>query len=505
MSDVKEKRGVSRIDRVLGRLLPLAALSLLVMAAPAQADFRKALEAYQNRDGDKLLVEVRDAVEKKNDDGLMLFLMATNMDAATSDYDETTHQSKSTLRAILPQPKWDALRDLLVQATNDSTVDAQYALFASSFGGDIVIKALDTVQIQRGEKPKSAYSLQERNEGYEMVKNQLRAKGLAITSCADVVACAEAGEYGAQQTLGLMYLHYTGYYDSVCESSRKHPACESLDEAKGYAWLKKSALSYERQGLPIETGTPYYTVMCDFYQRKPNASASDIKQAYLWCDAASNTGSPDLGGVLNNLRRSGKLKFSDSQVAALLKPENKITAWPELMEEARKAVAHEDLPVFSYEFGEGGDVGVYKLVIYPDGRVVLNPSQFSKSKALLMNVSPQLVSQFIKELNQIGFNEWPLYSGGIMCDMGCGTTLSSAMLRINNTPRRVGFASMKMELTSAHKNPVMIRQAKLKVLVDTYFPTKWLRIELGNSEKLKQKKLAREKEWVELSKTGELK
>jgi hypothetical protein len=477
-------------------LLFALCISLLLIAQTAHADFRKALDAYIARDGATMLKEVKDATDKKNDDGLMLLLMATNMDAATSGYDETTKQSKSTLRVILPPPKWDEMRELFVQATNNSTVDVQYALVTSSFGKDIVIKALKAAQIKQSEVPKSAYSLQEINEGYKIVKNQLRAKGL-VTSEADFMTRAEEGEYGAQQTLGLMYLHYTGYYDHACDSHSNHPACKSLDETKGYEWLKKSALSYERQGLPIEAGNVYYTVMCDFYQRKPNASASDIKQAYLWCEVASSLGSPDVLGVLNKLRQSDKLKLSDSQVAAILTSKNKITEWPELIVEARKAVVHEDLPVFSYELN---DEGAYRLDIYSDGRVVLNPQQFSKSDALLMKVDTKRISQFIKELNQIGFNEWPLFSGGIMCDMGCGTTFSSAMLRINNTPRRVTFYSDKMEPTYANKKPMMIRQAKLKALVETYFPTKWLRIELGSSEKLKQKLLAREKEWIELSK-----
>ena len=221
--------------------------------------------------------------------------------------------------------------------------------------------------------------------------------------------------------------------------------------------------------------------MCDFYLRKPNASASDLKQAYLWCEAASNTGSPDLRGVLNKLRRSGKLKFSDSQVAAILTPKNKITEWPELLVEARKAV---DLPVFSYEFKE---ITLYSLQVYDDGRVFLNPGRFSKNNALLMKVDSKRISEFIEALNQIGFNEWPLASGEVMCDMGCGTTSSSAMLRVNNTPRRVSFVSDKMNPTYANKKPMMVRQARLKVLVDTYFPTKQLRIELGRSEKIKKK------------------
>ena len=482
-------------------LLAALSISLLFTSQTAHADFRKALDAYQARDGATMLKEVKDAVDKKNDDGLMLLLMATNMDAATSDYDETTKQSKSTLRAILPPPKWDEMRELLAQATNKSSVDVQYALITSSFGKDIVIKALKTAQIKRGETPKSAYSLQEVNEGYEIVKEKLRSKGL-VTSEADFMTRAEAGYAAAQLTLGLMYLRYTGYYEYACDSYPNHPACKSFEEAKGYEWLKKSAISNELEGLPIHETSAYFAVMCDFYLRKPNPSPSDLKQGYLWCEGASSLGSPDLLGVFNKLRQSGKLKLSDSQVAAILTPKNKITEWPKLIVEARKAVAHEDLPVFSYEFN---DEGAYRLDIYSDGRVVLNPSQFSKSKALMMKVDSKRISQFIKALNQMGFNEWPLVYTGMMCDLGCGTTFSSAMLRNNNVPRRVSFHSMKMELTSANKNPMMIREAKLKVLVDTYFPTKWLRIELGNSEKKKSIFLARELKWIELSKQGEIK
>ena len=295
----------------------LICISLLFITQIAHADFRKALDAYQARDGATMLKEVKDAVDTKNCEGIMLFLMATNLDAATSDYDDVTKQSKSTLRAILPQPKWDEMRELLTQATNKSSVDAQYELITSPFGKEIVVESLRAAQIKRGDPPKSAYSLQEINEGYEMVKEKLRAKGL-VTSEADFMTRAEAGYAAARLTLGLMYLHYTGYYDYACDSYPNHPACKSLDEAKGYEWLKKSALSNELQGLPLHETSAYFAVMCDFYLRKPNPSPSDLKQGYLWCEGAYSLGSPDVLGVLNKLRQSGKLKLSDSQVAAIL-------------------------------------------------------------------------------------------------------------------------------------------------------------------------------------------
>ena len=53
---------------------------LLCTSQTAQADFRKALTAYQNRDGKTMLAEVQDAVDKKNDDGFVLFVGALQLD-----------------------------------------------------------------------------------------------------------------------------------------------------------------------------------------------------------------------------------------------------------------------------------------------------------------------------------------------------------------------------------------------------------------------------------------
>jgi hypothetical protein len=61
-------------------VLPLFYLVLFTQAQLAHADFRKALTAYQNRDGKTMLKEVQDAVDKKNDDGLILFLSVLELD-----------------------------------------------------------------------------------------------------------------------------------------------------------------------------------------------------------------------------------------------------------------------------------------------------------------------------------------------------------------------------------------------------------------------------------------
>lgn len=52
----------------------LFALSIILSSSLAQADFRKALDALQSVQGTEMLVEVEDAVNKNNNDGLSLFL-----------------------------------------------------------------------------------------------------------------------------------------------------------------------------------------------------------------------------------------------------------------------------------------------------------------------------------------------------------------------------------------------------------------------------------------------
>lgn len=490
-------------------------VSFLLTAQTANADFHKALDAYIARDGDTMLKEVKDAVDKKNDDGLMLLLMATNLDAATSDYDETSKQSKSTLRAILPPPKWDEMRELLLHATNNSSVDAQYSLLKSAFGKDVVIKRLQDAQIKRGEESKASYSLHEIKQGYDAIERDLSDKGL-ITSGSDIVKRAETGDHLAQQFIGLAYLHYTGEYIGACGSYPNYPACKSKDEAKGYEWLKRSALTYERQGLPITFlgGTDYSIAMCDFYQSKPNANTSDLKQAYLWCLLGFNSGSTNAATILTKMNQSGKLKiaapdwykkvWSTGKYWEEKRKVYEVKEWPKLLVEARKEVAHETTSIFNYRFRDDG-YGVYELDIYADGHVFIKDQQLTEPKVLFTTVQPKTVKKFITDLRKIGFDRWSLSDGGSACDMPCKFTETSVMLRTNNTPRRIYFFSDSMQLERDATRTNMIREAQLKVLVDSYFPTKQLRLQLGNSDKIKQPLLARETEWNELAKKGEQK
>ncbi len=507
MNSVKDKKMNNKSS-----IITSLAVSILMITQNAHADFRKALDAYQNRDGATMLKEVKDAVDKKNDDGLMLLLMATNMDAATSDYDETTKQSKSTLRAILPQPKWDEMRELLVQATNNSTVDTQYFLNRESrqFNRELIVKQLQAEQVKRGEQPKKEYTNQELNIAYETLDKLYQAKGMILHS-SGIVELAESGDPYYQESLGLAYL---GKWQ-LCEPP-VHPnntqICQSKDETKGYYWLKRAAKTYERDGLLNEGTGSYVTKMCNLFYRKSNNELKDLRQAYLWCFMGANLGDGESVVLLREMQKSGSLKlinpklYTDLDTAKwheLLFVRN-IKEWPGWILEARKGLGKEDLPVFSFLLEDGY---VYALDVYADGRVFIKDVPRSTRKDLLMKVTQEDVKRFLRDLKKIGIHNWPLYSG-----IGYpGEIIGESPLSKMRITLRDSNAAVRRLYVRVHRNNVQypsadeVKLAKVKVLVDKYFPTKQLRIELGNSEKIKQGLITRDKKWIDLAKKGEQK
>lgn len=473
----------------------MLSMALLLLTQVAYADFRKALDAYIARDGETILKEVKNAVEKKNDHGLILFLMATSFDSATSDYD--SKHSQTTLRTTLTETEWHEMELLLEKAVYNSTVEAQHSLLNSAFGKSFVIRTLRASSA----KPKKNYSLKEINDGYGLIREKINNNGLIIGN-SDIVKRAEANDLSAQLLLGLTYSNYLGSYGISCNDIPDYFTCKSLDEVKGDYWLKRAVKTYEKNGFERkDLDYPELPVaICDFLQSKPKASDDDIKQAYLWCQLGLNFGSMHATSILKKIYSSGKLKLEGVNQNRLGVPASDIKEWPELLLQARAELEREQLPLFSYIFSE---IGTHEIAVYSDGRVFLNPKTTLQSDDWLMTVKPEKLNKFLEELYQIGFKKWPLFSGGSACDIGCGFTQSSFMLRTKNTPRRVTFFSDRMVLSTAKSSPLLIREAKLKLLVDTYFPTKQVRIELGNSKKIKQKLLAREAEWIELAQTAE--
>jgi hypothetical protein len=485
------------------------AVSLLLATQTAHADFRKALDAYIARDGDTMLKEVKDAVDKKNDDGLMLLLMATNMDAATSDYDETTKQSKSTLRAILPQPKWSEMRELLVQATNNSKVDAQYFLnVKSQFSRELLLKKLQT---QQANASNSNFTIQQWNAIYASVDAEYAERGsyeaiqkqYFLAQHGDksekydywLTKYATAGDPLAQLMVGLKYMNYK--WDYGCDNPTKEPICQTKDETKGSAWLKRAVKSFEASGHDnngILAGT-----MCDLTHINANGDEIQLKQAYLWC--LYGFSQPENGEAYSALKRmyeDGTLKIvapevyaqwgtgwwgNNPKMQALLYRKD-LKELPNLLVEARKELIKENAPTFTAGFPS------YELNVYEDGHVmvVLGDGNFVYQDKL-MTMPPRRLKSFFLDLKKAGFYEWapsnPLPAG--YCDNFCPPPQNFQFTqRANAKTRRVSYVAYVEQLLREPVNVKTKQIAKITNVVEKYFPTQSLRCGLGNSDRLKE-------------------
>jgi hypothetical protein len=126
----------------------LLCTTLLFTTQTAHADFRKALTAYQNRDGKTMLAEVQDAVDKKNDDGLILFISALQLDQILSKTayvgekerpqiyisDTKVNAPKMVLETLINQDEVQSLIKNLGLASKKSTFETQYEYLLLKYG-----------------------------------------------------------------------------------------------------------------------------------------------------------------------------------------------------------------------------------------------------------------------------------------------------------------------------------------------------------------------------------
>jgi hypothetical protein len=141
---------IKRLNKTLIKTCAkLICISLLLTTQTAHADFRKGLTAYQNRDGKTMLAEVQDALDKKNDDGLILFMSCLKLDnvlSISSLYVGTkenpkifvsetqTSIPKSVLETIITEKEKTTLLNNLEHSSKQSTKDAQYEYLLLRYG-----------------------------------------------------------------------------------------------------------------------------------------------------------------------------------------------------------------------------------------------------------------------------------------------------------------------------------------------------------------------------------
>lgn len=483
--------------------LPLITISTfyaLLTTSIAQADFHKAILAYQNRDGLSLLSEVKDAVNKKNNDGLMLFMSVMSIDRGTSMktslYKGTQDNKQTTLKNILADQQRQELIELLITATNNSNADAQLYLASA-------IRELNNPQLTATIKS---------NDEYAKSGSLVAANYSKLTD----IEKAELGDPFAQMLLGLSYLRTVDYRKYGCDESPGKPICRPRDETKGYYWLKQSLKNYEAKGHG-EMGA-YYNSMCDLLQNQDDPK--QVKQAYLWCILGMKSSAQgDSFRLLDKMHTSGKLKIIEPEVD---KAWNNSSSWedkgrtfktlgmieqkelPEMLLKTRKELKKENLPVFTYYVN---DYMEYELDVYQDGRVNIafgstsnglpgpegnGPSFVDVKKDLLIKLPATKVRSFLADLKKTGFYDWTPVNNDIgFCDMpdptGCIPKRYQATVRDGTKVKRFYYSGLAnyFEYRVEKKKDFNEHLSQISTLVEKYFPTRSLRCEMGASEEYK--------------------
>lgn len=462
--------------------------SLLLFAQTANADFRKATDFYIARDGTTMLRQVQDAVDKKNNDELMLFLRSMGDDAAASNYNSMTHETDSTLREILTKPQWDKLRGLLVQAAESSTVDVQYDLrtssqFTSDFYREYLNKCSDK---NRSASINIANDRPLTNTEYFGAKQKImteyiqRGSKHAMLQSDDIFVRAEAGDPLSQLQLGLKYLNAKS--DEGCRLSPQDPLCKTKDETKGYSWLKRAVKSYELSSSADIDALSYE--MCQVLRENANGNQETLRQAYLWAFFGMDYTNNKSFSCLDQMHKAGELRdidpafdkaierrWDDPEKLNLLYQAKKLPTW---IEDVRNEITPHELPVFTAYPG-------LATTVFEDGRV-MDVNQ----EVVLMRVSPDTVKAFKTELKNMGFWDWNFRGFGFdMCMHGeCEgrKTLLRAMTRNEKKVKRLMFQSIYLD----PKSIIAQRMAKLVLLREKYFPYQTKVCSFAKSELYKQ-------------------
>ena len=510
-------------------LAKLICIALLFITQTAHADFRKALDAYQARDGATMLKEVRDAVDRKNDDGLMLFLMAMNLDSITTNKQSlsdisskpvSSQKTQTTFVSILDESEQAVANKLLDAAVHNSNIDTRYLY---NF------------------KRLSKFTSQNKNQD-EVVKE---LKYLAANSSADAavelaqwygsssvllpetarqwfVKAAELGDTYNSVSLAFIYLGYPASYwlsKDNCEHLKINGNCFERNFKKGSFWLKQAVKNVDKNPVYMRRFALDMGNMLSGH--KLDGVKIDYRQAYLWYQLALN--SPDFSGfgvsdkaIFNaiksmhdnnlllsaapDLERVWNNEAKRSQVLYL----KKLAQLPNLLLQERRQSNSNSNPVFTYL--RAADGLPYKLEVFKDGNVKLGLNYFAqKVTSNYMKVSPQKVQEFLNALRKLGVNNWHLSSSlrvdsSYWCNACVGNDNMFTIQKLGNITSTYYIGYDRNDKVDAKTD---IKIAQIFALVEKYFPTELLRCNIGNSETYNKECFAKNQSLITLAKKGE--
>lgn len=472
-----------------------ASLSLMLITQTAHADFRKALDAYIARDGATMLAEVKDAVDKKKDDGLILFLGILK-------------QYPKTWRPMLNEAQQAELFNCLEKSAFQSSLQAQYQLaiiprndyMALPINPEIIKENLYEIQrleplANKGYAPAALHLYGDYIDQYNRVKNK---HATAIDGGKTYVDNAmkwllKAAELGNAQAMFMVGMRYLNVEDDAYGCYSYEPLyCFAKDEKKGWYWMQKAAKHGNEHNI---TMWDFAYHMGNLYLHGVAGNKPDYRQAYLWYQQTSNGIGYDMPSIwpkLEELKKLGQIKLLnpaldkawgdapswqdaikiEEVIKAKDKKSNKL---PRLMQQKILKI-NPKLPVFSMStirwylpnFNLGA-YGAYRLEIYKDGRANLLITRDAlngmENNELWLKIEPALVEAFMGELGTLNFEgkyKQP------PCESGCVETLDSIVTLNTKYGRKITVLK-----NTAFKSDAKLSNGdliKFYKVVEKYFP-----------------------------------
>lgn len=440
-----------------------------------------------------MLKEVKDAVDNRNDDGIILFL------GILKGYPDSW-------RPMLNEVEKAELFSYLETASSQSSLQAQFKL--------AVIPRRETNAIPiptGGNKNRESWYAVRKQEKLKEYKDEIARlepianKGYApaalflygnyahnltkseVDQESAMLWLKKAAELGNAQAAYLLGLNYLNVADQMygCTSSGKGMQPNNCqlpkDEIKGWHWIQEAAKHANEPSLMISPLDELSLNMGDLYMRSVAGNKPEYEQAYLWYRRVSD--STLVWAKLEVLKSLAQLKLLNP---LLDKAWGNSTTWQEAVQSQevrdafeksadklpkliqQKTISDKPQPIFSMAttrwFRPNLSYMGILLDVYEDGRVNLlfGDATFNESNdELLMRVDPRQISKFIDEFQKLNFigNYRPGY-----CESGCLESIESWIIFKG---KLIALKDTSYDGASGISNPDL---RKVLGVVEKYFP-----------------------------------
>ena len=447
-----------KLNQLKSQCLLAICMSLMLITQTSHADLRKALEAYQARDGVTMLKEVKDAVDSKNDDGLILFLSMLERDSIFSQNsiyvlnDEPINQRKMIEKTMgqyyaydipwlkaLPHGKAEEFIALLQKATEKSSLESQFLLInlRSPYG---IFDMLNYDEIERIQVNKRIESNIYRKQlpalsdkGYKQILYFLTEFGYTSKEEKET---RQQKMLGASNTRGLL-LQAANILTTNLNNRTEAQGLRLMNSA-----LSKPDASYFYADIASK--------MSDYYLKKGDKKS--LKQAYLWALVELTFGEPVYNHnnykpvkSLTELKRADGLKklglleldaiwnknapnqdWAYENLPNELKGLQKIE-FPELILK-NQTVNLNIQPILSFHRFNYNDQAVplgltaknYLIDVYANGHVKVAVGvsfDRTQNQETLIILSPKELKQLLEEFDKLGIDKIPLNT---LTNKNCG-------------------------------------------------------------------------------------